>query len=141
MDKYEEALARARKKLQEVVLPETVSANLLYDIFPELAESEDERIMKEIISALKFANDDGVYDKHIAYLEKQKEKKSNIEICPHSIKSKSYLETGYPIEQKPAEWSDEDEIVYKQLVDWLHEIGKTELPKWFESLRGRLKKE
>jgi len=45
-------------------------------IFPELRESEDERIRKEIISALKFANtSDGVYDKHIAWLEKQKEQK------------------------------------------------------------------
>ena len=40
-------------------------------IFPELKESEDERIRKEIISALKFANVKGVYDKHIAWLEKQ----------------------------------------------------------------------
>ena len=43
--------------------------------FPELKESEDERIRKEIVSALKFANDGGIYDKHIAYLEKQKEQK------------------------------------------------------------------
>ncbi len=42
--------------------------------FPQLRESEDERIRKEIISALKFANDGGVYDKHIAYLEKQEQK-------------------------------------------------------------------
>lgn len=39
--------------------------------FPELRESEDEKIRKEIISALKFANVKGVYDKHIAWLEKQ----------------------------------------------------------------------
>lgn len=43
-------------------------------LFPQLKESEDERIRKEIISALKFANtSDGVYDKHIAWLERQKE--------------------------------------------------------------------
>jgi len=41
--------------------------------FPELCESEDERIRKEIVSALKFANVGGVYDKHIAYLEKKKD--------------------------------------------------------------------
>lgn len=47
-----------------------------FEVFaPELRESEDEKIRKEIISALKFANDGGVYDKHIAYLEKQKEQK------------------------------------------------------------------
>ena len=47
----------------------------LETLIPELAESEDERIRKEIISALKFANDNGVYDKHLAWLEKQKEQK------------------------------------------------------------------
>ena len=31
-------------------------------------------------------------------LDEQKEQKPNIEICPHSIKSKSYKENGYPIE-------------------------------------------
>ena len=43
--------------------------------FPELRESEDEKIRKEIISALKFANVKGVYDKHIAWLEKQDKQK------------------------------------------------------------------
>lgn len=43
-----------------------------YDEEKAVRESEDERIRKEIISALKFANDDGIYNKHIAYLEKQK---------------------------------------------------------------------
>ena len=47
----------------------------LETLIPELNESEDEKIRKEIISALKFANDGGVYDKHIAYLERQKEQK------------------------------------------------------------------
>lgn len=39
--------------------------------FTELAEQEDERIGKEIISALKWVNYKGVYDKHIAWIEKQ----------------------------------------------------------------------
>jgi len=43
------------------------------EVFPELKESDDEKIRKEIISALKFANHKGVYDKHIAWLEKQGE--------------------------------------------------------------------
>lgn len=46
---------------------------VLSAVVPELRESQDERIRKEIISALKFANNGGIYDKHIAYLEKQKE--------------------------------------------------------------------
>ncbi len=43
-------------------------------LIPELAENEDERLRREIISALKFANDGGVYDKHIAYLENLKDR-------------------------------------------------------------------
>ena len=55
---------------------------ILEDIFPELKESEDEKIRKEIISALKFANVKGVYDKHIAWLEKQAEQKPTGKVEP-----------------------------------------------------------
>jgi hypothetical protein len=51
------------------------SQSLKEEMFPELKESEDERIRKEIISALKYANHKGVYDKHIAWLERQGEQK------------------------------------------------------------------
>ena len=47
---------------------------MLEKLFPQLQESEDERIIDEIITALKWANHKGVYDKHIAWLEKQGEK-------------------------------------------------------------------
>jgi len=50
------------------------------EVFPELKESDDEKIRKEIISALKFANVKGVYDKHIAWLEKQGEQKPKFRI-------------------------------------------------------------
>ena len=61
--------------------------------FPELKESEDERIRKEIIDWMKGGN---TYDwqenkkKWIAYLERQKER-------------------------KPVEWSEEDERMYKAI--------------------------
>ena len=64
--KYEEALERARKGMA------------IDEIFPELHESEDERIRKEIIDWMKGGT---TYDlqenkeKWIAYLEKQKEQK------------------------------------------------------------------
>jgi hypothetical protein len=94
MNKYNEALERAKKKLEEVVLPETVSANLLYDIFPELRESEDERIRTRLIEYfqgfLKGYEDcykdggsvkwEGLDAKSIiAWLEKQKEASKAIE--------------------------------------------------------------
>ena len=52
------------------------------EIFHELKESQDERIRKEIISALKFANVKGVYDKHIAWVEKQGEHKPADKVEP-----------------------------------------------------------
>lgn len=72
-------------------------------LIPELHESEDDRIRKSIIECVKEQIRQGNYlningDKAIAYLEKQKEQKPNVEICPHSIKSKSYKENGCPIE-------------------------------------------
>jgi hypothetical protein len=48
-------------------------------LIPELKESEDEMIRKEIISALKYANHKGVYDKHLAWLEKQGESADKVE--------------------------------------------------------------
>lgn len=76
--KYKEAL----EKLQEALTPTEdgckisgLTRGCIENIFPELAESEDEKIRKEIISALKYANHKGVYDKHLAWLEKQGEQK------------------------------------------------------------------
>ncbi len=48
----------------------------LETLIPELREGDSDRIRKEIIFALKWANHRGVYDKHIAYLEQQEEQKS-----------------------------------------------------------------
>lgn len=73
--KYKQALERARK----VYIP--IENNILDDIFPELAESEDEKIQKDIISYLKNEKivkkyiSDIEIDKWIAWLEKQDNKK------------------------------------------------------------------
>ena len=86
---YDEALERAQKVVTRA--GSDVAMDIVRYIFPEFAENDDEKIRKEIISALKFANDGGVYDKHIAYLEKQKEqKKPNIELI-----QKSWYRGGY----------------------------------------------
>lgn len=72
-NKYNEAVEKARVinsgKYVDIPAEDTV----LEYIFPELKESEDERIRKEIISVLKNANYKGVYDKHLAWIEKQGE--------------------------------------------------------------------
>lgn len=70
----EEGLIYTKQGKHNAICPRIDSDLFIIIPEPELTESEDERIRKEIISALKFANDGGVYDKHIAYLEKQKER-------------------------------------------------------------------
>lgn len=95
--KYKDALERAK----EMCAMPTDKATMEY-IFPELRESEDERIRKHLL--LHFRNKTKetwcnmpVKD-IIAYLEKQKE-------------------------QKPVEWSDTNELVFKDICKHLKEEG------------------
>lgn len=61
---------------------------------PELGESEDERIRKWLLEAIENMEPKMFIEVKkvdvLAWLANQKEQKPNIEICPHSIKSKSY---------------------------------------------------
>jgi len=67
---YDEAIEKIKYVMEHGVQP-VLNKEDLREIFPEIQESEDDGIRKEIISALKWANHKGVYDKHIAWLEKQ----------------------------------------------------------------------
>ena len=72
--RYKDAL-EAIKKLQEANPSDEGIQNWVNDNFPELAESEDERIRKEIIEYIKT----GTYHKDwIAWLEKQNKQKTDI---------------------------------------------------------------
>ena len=87
---YKEAIKRAKLELKVWGSIDCDVYKHLVRIFPELAESEDERIRKKLIEAVK--GDmvvGGTKDKQraIAYLEKQ----------------------------KPVEWSEED----KSMIEWL----------------------
>lgn len=75
--KYKEALERASKL--RVQNPFDTVSQMMEHVFPELKESEDERIRRELIKFIKKRNRSGCdydYDKWIAWLEKQGEKKS-----------------------------------------------------------------
>ena len=80
--KYNKAL-EGIKELYKMLLDKNIItkggeiSSKFIQIFPEL-EDNNEKIRKEIISALKYANHKGVYDKHIAWLENQSEKKEKI---------------------------------------------------------------
>lgn len=150
---YDEALERARKLATD--LPNGRNDRLyhvddLEHIFPELAESEDERIRKEIISALKNANYKGVYDKHLSWLEKQGEptdveepnffddfRNSDVEV--DSNEDGLIAETiRYKKEQKPA-WSEKDERIYQSIID--DTVQENQLDNrqinWIKSLKDR----
>ncbi len=63
--KYKEALERAKKyKLKEYLI-------ITQDIFPELAESEDERIRKEILDLVSISGNGNQFEEIKNWLEKQ----------------------------------------------------------------------
>ena len=105
---YEEALERAKTMIR-IADDQQEAIGYASTIFPELQESEDERIRKEIISALKFANtSDGVYDKHIAWLEKQKK-----QVTDESDKIAAAYQLGRSDERKQKEQKEchSDEVL------------------------------
>ena len=117
--KYEEALERARD-YYEFYKENPAKAQPFIDIFPELAESEDERIRKELIEYLRSDWDDDITtddtDRWIAWLEKQKEQKPgttpdnpidpfDTKLFQDGVKEGRRLERE---EQKLAEWTNDE---------------------------------
>jgi hypothetical protein len=124
--RYKEALARAR-----VVNPGTEDYNIVTAIFPELKESEDERIRKEIIHYLdreitlsNFGGDIATFKRWIAWLEKQGEQNIN----------------------DKTDWSEEDEdsvdiairIIQNEGDDCAGILDSDKALKWLQSLKQRL---
>ena len=76
---YDKAIERARKYYEET--SNNVYKSMLEQIFPELKESEDEKIRKELIETIHLAYDCGCSlnkeqrDKYLAWIEKQGEQK------------------------------------------------------------------
>lgn len=132
-EKYEQALERAVKLRDDLLKNGTLAtAKGVESIFPELVESEDEKVRKRII-ALVNAHGQGMYkDEMLAWLEKQGDQKPNY--CHHEVDlsgcSEEYCKAYYDgwnncnqqhaqleAEQKPAEWSEEDEKMLIGLID------------------------
>lgn len=91
-EKYKQALERARKELQEYVhkdcddMTRRTAITIIHNLFPELKESEDERIRKELIEQVAYIIPDNYevdsegdalptyqkrIDKYRAWLERQ----------------------------------------------------------------------
>ena len=118
MDRYEEALAKARE------LHGTVAAgrDFLAEIFPELRESEDERIRKAIMEVLKrvsgatdvLENQGTTFKKAMIWLEKQKDLDKMIVVSPEvwdkaidDAYENGKRDSEKQKKQKPAEWSED----------------------------------
>lgn len=117
---YDEALERA--KFYHGNCPSEPERKKLEEMFPQLRESEDERIRKEMIAyfahradVTEFIDEGEDCKRWISYLEKQKE-------------------------QKPAEWSEEDERHFKACVRAMRTYEGNDTPnsKWIEALKDRV---
>lgn len=122
-EKYEQALERARIWKEKSGMPND-RQGILDDIFPELCESEDEKIRKAIIAYIKDDIEELTYEaeieelkKYLAWLEKQGEQKTT--------------------------WTKEDDVRLQACIDCLQAeslMGKvdTVMTKWLESLKQRI---
>jgi len=139
MDRYEEALEKARAEYEKArEQGYTWLMALLEGMFPELKESEDERIRKWIIEEIKATHDydsptsKKCVDDALAYLERQKESTWTKEdesfrkhILPRILNPK-----GWTIEQVEADRKLLKEFVERQKNKWLEkkEEHTEELP-------------
>ena len=140
---YDEALEKARKYRDEEGFTE------MEDLFPELAESEDERIRKTLIHivkgacdkyGIKYRGDDITEEKLLAYLEKQKPADGK-ELLYVSNKSYNigYRDGKMAAEQKTAKWSEDDEKKLELVTDFVFDfypdpVMKYKLKDWLKSL-------
>ena len=152
--RYESALERCRKLYNEAKANEYTSDMEDYEtIFPELKESEDERIRKEILSFCQNRADNYPNDPKyanignwISWLEKQAQKPAIEMKTPEEslgIDSDTYnkiVDDCLLGEQKPA-WSEEDETVLDNLIYALSNdrIGNSrdEYVNWLKSLKPK----
>lgn len=168
--KYDNALGRA-KALYAKGAPDSL---YLEEMFPELKENEDEKIRNALVKYLEALDDEdiryGVSFKEMrSWLEKQKrhnplskdEEYTLARIieyledngCPSKWKDLLYdvYALPYQKERKPAGWSEEDERMCQETIDWFEkkcfpyalesQNPARESIKWLKSLKQRMKGE
>ena len=122
---YDEAIERANLYLGGNQLGDA----WIYKILPELTESEDERIRKNLIDYLKeFVPFDDT-GKYIAYLEKQGKQKpvkcmfSNDNYTDEERKVLcDNCDEDCKLKQKPTEWSEEDKYLLDETIKHLEAL-------------------
>ena len=138
--KYNEALERARKIHDEIVNNEVLGfPEQITDIFPELRESEDEKVIKALET---FINQPEITEKitfearimWLSWLEKQKENPKNADSIPADCASNAKCEDrslkhtdsfGTDIRDTPAYWRGWDDAMKQK------EQKQTDLPAGF----------
>ena len=168
MDRYEEALKTATQWIKDGCTDKEKIC--LESVFPELRESDDERMLKRIINILGSntdAHEEGwvVYVDEIAWLEKQKEDKNELVYRMNGL-MQEYVRAGkddeekdhryecyrlfwdaledsefFKKEQKPAEWSEEDEKTINMAIETLEHEDYLILADRLKSLRPQPKQE
>ena len=132
--KYKEALERAKEIIECSKNSGSKEVRMVLSFFPELAEGEDEKICRKLIAFLKqckavygdgFKQFDLNIDDAIAWLEKKGEQKEDNPPF-NDTKYLAGFDTGREVqkifdEQKPAEWSEEDEKMLSDIIkDLVH---------------------
>ena len=127
MNNREEQIEQARRLIATGISEDLLA--VLYQQFPELKESEDKRIRNDIMEAVEnwFPYDYERVEEIRYYLERQKEPLTPEEKMNHQL----YLE-GFDVgkkvgevlkELKPAEWSEEDELMRTAVIQTLERFG------------------
>ena len=151
-EKYNEALKRAKAAI-DIAADKDLVKGIATTIFPELAESEDEKIRKWLITHLE-NNYKGNYwaTQAISWLEKQKEQFKEEKVPEQCLKCNEY-EIGYKAgythgctagynkamkeveqkEQKPA-WCEEDEEMIGCIIDDIREAKRNSDKEYFKEL-------
>ena len=115
------------------------------EIFPELKESEDERVWRELIEGFKRYDDGALFNgclvrDIVAWLEKQGEQPKKHDVCNNCDQQGSCV-SPCPMklvekqgEQKLAEWTAEDEEELKIALNTLEEAGQYSSAKWLKNV-------
>lgn len=155
MENYEKKYKELEGKIKKAYLyAQTDSTKaMLEDILPELAESEDERIRKELIEFVKSRG--GFKQEYIAWLEKQKSVEEIVERCKKSWYNEGKIAgmaEGLSDDEKYQQgWHDalekrneDDERLRKTSISFLkHYADKgyenaVECIDWLESIKERI---
>lgn len=137
--RYDEAIERAESIYNETAIPSATTKGICTYIFPELKESEDERISGNIIATIHLYYGEPLEDEAkemIAWLEKQGEQKIKTPEESLGIDSDTYnkiVDECIYGEQKPAALSEEDVKALNRISTIL--VDASEVKNWWKEYR------